>query len=221
MGRLIAIDGLDGSGKSTQYEMLASYLEGRGVRVRKLKFPVYENDSSVLVRMYLSGALGDADDTNAYAASMFFAADRYVSYVTDWRAAYNDPDTVVLADRYTTANLIHQLSKLPRESWRDFADWLCDFEFSKLTLPRPDLVVYLEITPELSRAMIESRGRERDVHERDADFMARCHEAGRYASETFGWRTVQAACGCAMRPKDEIFDEIKRAVCGVLNIEVQ
>ena len=220
MGRFIAIDGLDGSGKSTQYEMLVSYLESRGVRVRRLKFPVYESDSSTLVRMYLSGALGSADSTNAYAASMFFAADRYVSYVSDWRADYSDPGTVIVADRYTTANLIHQLSKLPRETWQDFSDWLYDFEFSKLTLPRPDLVIYLENTPQLARTMIDVRGHERDVHERDESFMMRCHEAGRWASETFGWHTVCVADGDSMRPRDDIFSEIKRAVCGMLDMEV-
>ena len=121
MGKLIVIEGLDGSGKGTQAARLAEYLRGKGCRVREISFPDYESEGSVLVKMYLDGKLGEnPDDTNAYAASMFYAADRYVSYRTDWEKDYMDPDTIVIANRYTTANAYHQLSKLPRDRWEGF-----------------------------------------------------------------------------------------------------
>ncbi len=219
MRNFFAIDGLDGSGKHTQYELLSEYLSSRGVRVRKLDFPVYNKDSSFFVRMYLGGKLGSSpDDTNAYAASMFFAADRYVSFVTDWRRDFLDPDTVLIADRYTTANAIHQLSKLPRDEWDAFLDWLCDFEFSKLSLPAPDTVIYLELPPEISIEMVERRsaetGRERDIHELDRAYIARSYEAGLYAAERLSWCRINCADGSgrSMRAREEIFSDIKKIV---------
>lgn len=225
MGKFIAIDGLDGSGKHTQSELLVDYLRSRGVRVRKLDFPVYDSESSIFVRMYLEGKFGTSpDDTNAYAASMFFAADRYVSYVTDWRDDHLDPDTVLVADRYTTANAIHQLSKLPRCEWDGFIRWLCDFEFTKLALPAPDLVIFLELPAEVSAKMIrlrsESTGRGRDIHELDTDFIERCHSAGLYASDTLGWTKIGCADGDAMRSREDIFAEVKKLVCDKLGISV-
>ena len=225
MGKLIAIDGLDGSGKQTQWEKLADYLKSKGLRVRLLDFPVYESESSALVRLYLSGGLGSSpDDTNAYAASMFFAADRYISFVQDWRADHLAPDTVLLANRYTTANAIHQLSKLPRESWKDFLSWLTDFEFSKLGLPYPDLVLFLKLAPEISSRLIARRsaetGRKMDIHELDRGFLERSYEAGQYAADALGWVTVNCANSAndTIRTREDIFAEIKDHVARLLGI---
>ena len=161
MGKFIAIDGLDGSGKGTQTEILIKRLKSEGKKVREISFPMYENDSSIFVRMYLDGKLGKKpSDTNAYSASMFFACDRYISYKTDWINDILDPDTYVIANRYTSANAVHQLSKLPSEQWSEFLDWLWDFEFSKLGLPKPDAVIYLEVCPEISLALVRSRSDE-------------------------------------------------------------
>lgn len=223
MGKFITIDGLDGSGKSTQYEALASHLESRGIRVRRLKFPVYNSEGSALARMYLSGALGSADETNAYAASMFFAADRYVSYVTDWKTDYLDPDTVILADRYTTANAIHQLSKLPRGEWESFVEWLYDFEFGKLSLPRPDAVVFLSVPIGITEMMTKRResetGVRRDIHETDYDYIKRCCEAGAWAKDRLGWRGIECADGGALRPREAIASDIRRALSDILAID--
>lgn len=223
MGYFIAIDGLDGSGKKTQSDRLCEYLKENGIRVRELDFPVYESDSSYFVKMYLNGELGmNPNDTNAYAASMFFAQDRYVSYRRDWSADYLDPDTVIVANRYTTANAIHQLSKLPREEWDDFLPWLCDFEYSRLGLPAPDLVLFLELPPEISLSMVESRsnetGRKKDIHELDRNHMENSYRAGLYASEALGWHRINCADvdGCGMRSRDEIFDDIKKRVAELL-----
>ena len=223
MKRFFAIDGLDGSGKHTQYTMLAEYLRSRGLRVRTLDFPAYESDSSFFVRMYLDGRLGErANDTNAYAASMFFATDRYVSYVTDWRADAEDDGTVLLADRYTTANAIHQLSKLPRGEWDGFLAWLFDFEYKKLALPAPTDVIFLEVPPELTLSLIASRseatGRARDIHERDREFVRSSYEAGIYAAGALGWARVRCSRGGEMRTREDIFNEIRKMADDALGL---
>lgn len=196
MGRFIVIDGLDGSGKETQAELLKEKIEKDGKKVRMISFPDYNNVSSCFVKMYLNGELGkDPSDTNAYAASMFFGADRYISYRTDWRRDYEDPETTVIANRYTTANAVHQLSKLPRTQWEDFLNWLWDFEYEKLGIPKPDNVIYLEMLPEISLRLISKRasetGRKIDIHEADAGFLERSYEAALYASSRLGWTQIK------------------------------
>lgn len=198
MGKLIVIEGLDGSGKGTQSALLAAHLRSRGEHVREISFPQYDKPGSALVRMYLHGDLGGSpDDTSAYAASMFYASDRYISYRTDWARDMADPDTVVVANRYTTANAYHQLAKLPRTEWDAFLDWLWDFEFGKLALPSPDVVVALSMPPVLSRALIEKRcaetGVQKDIHEADGDYLDRCYEALHYVAEKLGWICLSCA----------------------------
>ena len=213
MGKFIAIDGLDGSGKGTQSGLLVERLKREGKRVRVLSFPVYESDSSIFVRMYLEGKLGSRpSDTNAYAASMFFAADRYVSYKTDWKKDIDDPDTVVVANRYTTANAVHQLSKLPQSEWEGFLAWLWDFEFNKLGLPAPDLVLYLELPPKLSLSLVKSRsdatGQKMDIHELDTAYMDKCYDAALYSCEKLGWCRITCHKDGAIRTREDIFEEI-------------
>ena len=139
-GRLLVIEGLDGSGKATQAKLLASYLAESGCKVMEITFPDYESDSSALVKMYLSGQFGDKpDDVNPYAASSFYAVDRYASYKTKWGSFY-EAGGIVIADRYTTSNAVHQCSKLPPEQWDDFLRWAFDYEYRLLGLPAPDAV---------------------------------------------------------------------------------
>ena len=218
MGKFIAIDGLDGSGKGTQSDILVERLRQEGKRVRVLSFPVYENDSSIFVRMYLEGKLGSKpSDTNAYAASMFFATDRYVSYRTDWKKDIEDPDTIVVANRYTTANAVHQLSKLPKEEWEGFLSWLWDFEFDKLGLPKPDLVLYLELPPVISLSLVKNRsdttGQKMDIHELDTEYMDKCYEAALYSCHSLGWRQIKCYEGDKIRTRESIADEIFGEVC--------
>lgn len=218
MGKFIAIDGLDGSGKGTQSDILVERLRQEGKRVRVLSFPVYENDSSIFVRMYLEGKLGSKpSDTNAYAASMFFATDRYVSYRTDWQKDIEDPDTIVVANRYTTANAVHQLSKLPKEEWESFLSWLWDFEFYKLGLPKPDLVLYLELPPVISLSLVKNRsdttGQKMDIHELDTEYMDKCYEAALYSCRSLGWRQIKCYEGDSIRTRESIADEIFGEVC--------
>ena len=113
MSKLIAIDGVDASGKQTHTELLCKKLEESGFEVLRLSFPDYESPSSTLVKMYLSGDFGtNPEDVNAYAASSFFAADRFASFRMKWKKDYEKKNTVIVADRYTSANMIHQASKL-------------------------------------------------------------------------------------------------------------
>ena len=145
MGKLIVIEGLDGCGKSTQLELLPKALEEKGIKCKSVSFPQYESDSSALVKMYLSGRFGNKPgDVNAYAASVFYTVDRYASYKENWGEFYQKGGTVV-SGRYTTSNAIHQTSKLPREEWEDFLNWLYDFEYNKIGIPKPDKVIFLDM----------------------------------------------------------------------------
>lgn len=212
MGRFIAIDGLDGSGKATQTQLLCETLEQKGLRVRKLSFPMYDNKSSEFVRMYLGGELGsDPNATNAYAASTFFALDRYVSWRTDWGKEASEPDVVTVSDRYSTANAIHQLSKLDEAEWDGFLSWLWDFEYDKLGIPKPDEVLYLEMEPEVSLSLIRSRcektGAKPDIHE-SPDHLYRAYKAGIYAAGKLGWTRIACCENGTLLPREEIHGKI-------------
>ena len=192
-GKLIVIEGLDGSGKATQAERLRIWLEGRGEQVLKVSFPNYESRSSELVKMYLAGEIGGADDVNAYAASSFYASDRYISYETGWKKQWLAGYTIVM-DRYTTSNAVHQMAKLPRGDWTSFLDWLWDYEFARMRLPAPDRVIYLDMEPEVSRELMRRRygGDESraDIHERDLGYQLRCREAALFAADRLGWEIL-------------------------------
>ena len=170
-GKLIVLEGLDGSGKATQAKRLAAALAAEGRPVREITFPNYASDSSALVRMYLAGQFGARpDDVNAYAASSFYAVDRYAGYKADWGRFYEEGG-ILIADRYTTSNAVHQCSKLPPEEWEQFLHWLFDYEFHLLGLPAPDCVIYLQVDPAVSQKLMTQRyhGDEskKDVHEKD------------------------------------------------------
>ena len=209
MGRFIVIDGLDGSGKETQTALLANRLQNEGRKVRVLSFPCYDQPSSLFVRMYLGGELGPhPEDTNAYAASSFFAADRYLSYRLDWQADAADPETVLIANHYTTANAVHQLSKLPEAEWDGFLSWLWDYEFNKLGIPVPDDILYLEMTPAVARRLIRQRssetGRAQDIHEADGSHLERSYRAALYAAEKLGWHRIPCYRGDEPLPRETV-----------------
>ena len=223
MAKLIVLEGLDGSGKGTQTELLRQWLADRGERVRTLDFPNYASDGSMLVRMYLGGRFGSRpEDTNAYAASMFFAADRYASFAADWKRDWERPDGVILANRYTTANAYHQLSKLPREAWDGFLAWLRDFEFDKLGLPRPDRVILLDMPERVSSALVRRRsakeGRALDIHEQDGEYLRRCREAAAYVARKCGWTVIPCAPEDADSPdpREVIAERVQNAVKDLL-----
>ena len=212
MGKLIVIEGTDGSGKSTQFRLMSERLEKDAVAFRHIVFPRYDKESSALIRMYLGGDFGsNPTDVNAYTASAFFAVDRYASYKMDWGQWYENGG-VVLSDRYTTSNAVHQASKETGVERARFLDWLYEFEYEKLCLPRPDLVIYLDVPTDFTEKML--RGREQstnttaDIHEKDTAYLATCRETGRAAAEHYGWTVIQCVKDGAMRTIDDIHQEI-------------
>ena len=216
MGRLLVLEGLDGSGKSTQTARLLQALREAGTPVRQIKLPDYENPSSTLVRMYLSGDFG-ADPTalSAYAASSFYAVDRVASFLLDWKRDYSS-DTLVLADRYTTSNPIYQMTKLPESEWESYLFWVEDYEYDKLGLPRPDQVLFLDMPVEISQAMMTRRydGDEgkKDVHESNVQFLNDCRKAALFTAERWGWDVIRCWDGNAPRSIDAIAEEIRALV---------
>lgn len=192
--KLIVLEGIDGCGKSTQFDLLWKRLEAEGKDLRRIVFPRYQEESSALVRQYLRGDFGtDPNAVNAYAASTFYAVDRYAAFKSDWGADYRG-GKLILSDRYTTSNACHQGAKLPPEQRKAYLEWLYDFEFRLLELPKPDLVLYLDVDLEVSRRQMEKRQRQSntkaDIHEKDFHYLRDCQEAGRYAAAYYGWQTV-------------------------------
>lgn len=212
-GKLIVIEGLDGSGKSTHVALLKEKLIAGGCDLLQIKLPCYEDKSSTLVKMYLNGEFGaQAGDVNAYAASVFFAVDRFASFKTRWQNDYFAGKTI-LADRYTTSNAYHQMTKLPKEQWDSYLEWLFDFEYNKLGIPKPDCVVFLNMPVEVSQKLMTARyeGEEakKDVHERDVNYLKSCREAALYAAEKLGWAVVDLA----ENGEAKSIEENSRAVC--------
>lgn len=197
MGKMIVIEGLDGSGKSTQANLLKEYLNSKGIETYTLDLPYYNDPSSTLVKMYLGGELGDKpSDVNAYAASTFYAVDRYASFKKHWEKEYNS-DKITVANRYTTSNASHQMTKLSESEWDSYLEWLFDFEYNKVGVPEPDLVIYLEMPVEISQKLLSKRYQgdenKKDVHERDVEYLVSCHKAAAYAAEKLGWEIIH--CG--------------------------
>lgn len=211
-GTLIVIEGLDGSGKATQARLLFESLQQQGKNVRQVSFPDYDSDSSALVKMYLAGEFGsDPGDVNAYAASTFFAVDRYASFKKNWRDFYENGG-VVIADRYTTSNAVHQCSKLPEAEWETFLNWLFHFEYDLLGIPAPDRVFYLQTALGVNAQLLDHRyhgdEQKKDIHERNADYLAHSRAAAEYCAEKLGWTTIHCVRDGAMRSVQEIHEEL-------------
>jgi dTMP kinase len=209
---LIVIEGLDGSGKATQSALLAERLNA--VRI---SFPDYDNESSALVKMYLAEEIGPSGEVGAYAASIFYSADRYITYQQSWKKNLFLGETII-ADRYTTSNAVHQMPKLPRGEWDSYLEWLYDLEFVRMALPKPDVVIYLDIPPEISRGLILRRynGDESkaDVHERDLAYQLSCREAALCAADKLGWKIIP----CTKEDKLLSVEEIAQKIGDILNL---
>ena len=210
---LIVLEGLDGSGKSTQLALLRDWLLSRGIEPVTIKLPDYEDDSSLLVRQYLAGRFGSRPgDVSAYAASLFYAVDRYVNFKLKWAGEYG-AGRVILADRYTTSNAYHQATKLPPGEWPAFFAWLEDTEYGKLGIPRPDLVFYLDMPPDISRSLISARYQgdeaKRDIHEADFAYLNRCREAALAAAGAMGWQRILCAENDMPFTVEEIHERIR------------
>lgn len=215
MGYLLTIEAPDASGKSTQVNALTKRLEENGYKVRLVRFPNYGSGACKPVELYLAGELGkNPADTGAYAASVFFAVDRYFSYRTDWKKNLDDDKTVVILDRYTTSNAIHQLAKIDDEAEKcAFLDWLYDFEFGKLELPKPDDTIFLDVEPEVSKKLLLARAEAdsshfTDIHEADTDYLKKCYNAALFAADKKGWKKITCTNNGEMRTIEDISDEI-------------
>ena len=211
-GKLIVLEGIDGSGKSAQYRRLCARFDEMGMAYHHIVFPRYDQESSALIRMYLNGAFGaHPSDVNAYAASTFFAVDRYASYRTDWGEIYENGG-LILSDRYTTSNAIHQGSKLPEAELPAFFDWLYDLEYGKMGLPRPDLVLYLDVDLPTSLKRMQHRQEKHntkaDIHEQDVAYLENCLRIGRLAAAHYGWTVVPFMKDGAERELEEKHEEI-------------
>ena len=216
MGKLIVIEGTDGSGKSTQVRRLTEHLKQDAREFQTLVFPQYSEPSSALIRMYLGGEFGSKpSDVNAYAASAFYAVDRYASFKKGWGEWY-DNGGLIVSDRYTTSNAVHQASKETGEQQQEFLKWLYEFEYDKLGLPRPDLTIYLDVPTDFTEKML--RGREQatnthaDIHEQDMDYLATCRKTGRAAAQFYGWTVIDCVKDGQMRSIEDIHEEIYRHV---------
>ncbi|MDO5548073.1 MAG: thymidylate kinase [Eubacteriales bacterium] len=216
-GKLIVLEGTDASGKSTQFARLCQYCDDRQIEYRRLVFPRYHEESSALIRMYLGGEFGShPDDVSAYAASTFFAVDRFASYRKEWKDYYENGG-LILADRYTTSNAIHQASKLEGTEQKAFLEWLFDFEYRIMGLPAPDHVFFLDMPTEaVHELLIHREGKEIDIHEKDIPYLKRCYDTASALAERFGWERIRCTENGAIRPIEEISADLTNGVSALL-----
>ncbi len=214
---LVVIEGVDGSGKQTQSQMLYDRLTEK-FEIRRLTFPCYESDTSTLVKMYLGGEFGTKpEDVNAYASSTFYAADRIGSFLKDWRSDY-EGGKFILCDRYTTSNAVHQAGKLEGEEKDRFLEWLFDYEYNLLGLPRPDYVFFLDVPPAVSRKLMENRSnkitgqQEKDIHEKNSDYLEKSYNNALYVAKKCGWNVIECVKDGKLRSIEDINDEIYNLV---------
>lgn len=223
MSELIIMEGLDGSGKSTQTALLEEYFKNNKIKYRKIKLPDYESPSSTLVNMYLGGEFGsDASDVNPYAAGAFYAVDRFASFKLKWKEDYEN-GALILADRYATSNSIYQMEKLDESEWVDYLNWSADFEYNKIGIPKPDLVIFLDMPVEISQKLMTSRynGDEgkKDVHEKNVEFLKKCRKSALFAAKIQGWKVIECSDGVNPLPVEVIHKRIISAVENELSQE--
>ena len=212
MGKLIVIEGLDGSGKSTQLELLPENLLKHGVESKTVSFPDYDSDSSALVKMYLSGKFGkNPNDVNAYAASLFYVVDRFASYKANWGNYYNQ-NGIIVSGRYTTSNAVHQTSKMDESEWKGFLDWLYDLEYNKVGIPKPDKVIFLDMPIEVSQKLLSGRYKgdeaKKDIHESDTAYLDKCRKAAMFTAQYSGWTIIPCAQNGEARSIEDISKDI-------------
>ena len=217
-GRLFVIEGVDGSGKATQTLRLYEHLQNQGKIATKLSFPDYNNPSSALVKMYLNGDFGtDPSDVSPYVASAFYAVDRFASFKTIWQQKYNDGE-ILIADRYTTSNMIHQGSKITDVVEKDkYLHWLADFEYNMFDLPEPTCTFFLDMPPEYSQSLrnirgILATGLSQDIHEKDAEYLKVSYQKALYIAQKYKWHIISCVKDGQIRSIDDIHAEILAVV---------
>jgi dTMP kinase len=227
-GRLIVIEGSDGSGKATQTKKLYDKLVKQNKKVKKVEFPNYKSESSALIKMYLSGEFGkNPDSVNPYASSTFYAVDRFASYKKDWEEFYLKGG-IIIADRYTTSNMIHQAAKIKEVQAKDkFLNWLWDFEFEKFNLPVPDCVIFLDMPPKCSKSLMETRNnkftgeKEKDIHENNYEYLLESYNNSKYISEKYGWNRIECTNEDKIKSIDQINDDIIKVITKYIDFSEQ
>lgn len=199
MGKLIVIDGLDGCGKSTQTQRVYEILKKNNDKTMMISYPNYDSKSSALVKMYLNGDFSkNANDVNSYAASSFYAVDRYAGYVNDWKEYY-DKGYNIIASRYVSSNAIHQMGKLKDSEWKSFLEWLHDYEYNKLGLPKPDKIIYLDMDRDVADNLIKQRylgdNNKKDIHEKNSKYLKQCHKSAFFAANLENWDIISCSTG--------------------------
>lgn len=219
-GKLIVLEGIDGSGKATQSELLEKKLLQEGKDVMHISFPDYESPSSSLVKMYLNGEFGkEPQDVNPYAASLFYAVDRFASYRVKWKSFY-EKGGIVIADRYTTSNMVHQMTKYENHEERlKFLAWLEETEYHKLELPRPDEVILLDMPLSVSEALVKERAAasgSMDIHEQHIDYLRSCYAAYHLLCEHYEWKRVTCTIENKLRNAEDIACDVFHIVEHIL-----
>ena len=222
MGKLIVIEGTDSSGKQTQTELLYEKYKKMGKKVMKITFPNYDSLSSAPVKMYLNGDFGGIGEANIHAVSTMYAIDRYASFKTIWENFYNDGG-IIISDRYTTSNMVHQASKMGNKKEKDsYLEWLVDLEYEKMGIPKPDVVVFLNMPTDMAYKLMEDRKNkitgkdEKDIHENDREYMEKSHENACYVANKYSWSEVTCVKDGELKTKEDIGDEVLR-VCEELS----
>jgi len=227
-GTIIVIEGIDSSGKATQVKRVYEELIGEKYMAMRLEFPNYKSNSSALIKMYLNGDFGeDPRSVNPYGASLFFAADRFASFKSDWEKFYNEGGILIL-DRYVSSNMIYQAAKFEDKKEREeFLDWIYDLEFKKLNLPKPGVVIFLNMPPEYCRKLNEKRlnkidgSAKKDIHERDAAYLEKTYEVAVYAAQKYKWAVVDCIENNSIKSVKDINSEILRIIENHLNGEAK
>lgn len=215
MGKLIVIEGTDSSGKETQTKRLFEKLQEKGLKVKKISFPNYNSPACEPVKMYLSGAFGeDAMKVNPYPVSTMYAIDRYASFKTDWEKFYNE-DGIIVTDRYVTSNMVHQASKIrDLDEKKKYLNWLEDLEYEKMGIPRPDLVIFLNMPTEMAVKLMAERknkitGEEKkDIHERDKEYLKESHANACKIANIYNWKEIKCNDGERIKTIEEIGEEV-------------
>lgn len=219
-GTLIVLEGIDGSGKETQASLLEKKLKEKGREVMHISFPDYKSPSSALVKMYLKGDFGkNPEDVNPYAASLFYAVDRFASYRMKWKDFYQKGG-IIIADRYTTSNMVHQMTKYEDKKARKyFLSWLEKTEYEELELPVPDLVILLDIPLRVSENLVKERARQggsMDIHEQHLDYLRKCHDAYQELVNLYGWKRIPCTEEGKLRTIEDIGKDVEKAAAEVI-----
>lgn len=222
-GKLIIIEsGSDGSGKETQTQKLIDRLSSENKNVLKVSYPNYDSPACEPVKMYLNGSFGDkASDVNPYAASTFYAIDRFASYKTNWKSFYENGG-IVICDRYTTSNMVHQASKLKESEKDNYLDWLYNLEFNLYELPKPDLVIFLDVPPSITKKLRDNRlnkftGEEsKDIHEKDENYMRETYNNSLYIANKYNWTIINCVENNELLSIDKIHNKIYDVVNSIL-----